>query len=165
MVFIISNDAFNKKQQDPSWLVLQFKLSTLNKILKNKNMNEIKIAEIISNEGFLKVAYAIRKSTVDIIGKESLFEVRYGIAQQLQIKSKSKTDLAEFIAEFIGMYNDETAKKQANFKIENDESRKKLRQRVSDKELNLFYSLLDTYPSKLVGALLASYGFAKVDYE
>lgn len=158
--------AFNKKQQDPSWLVIQFKTSTLDKILNNKIMDEIKITEITSNEGFLKIAYAIRKSTVSlIVRKDSPFEIRYGVAQQLQIKSKSSTDLAIFIADFIGIYNDETAKEIAKIKDENDESKKKLRQMISNKELDLFYKLLDTYPSRLIGSLLSSYGFAKEDHE
>lgn len=147
---------------------LPIKESSLNKYLKNTVMSDFKISEIISNDGFQKVAYAIRKSTVSLQytpKDQRKFEIRYGLAQILQNKSKSKNDLAEFIGEFIGTYNAETARnveKSSNY----------LRANVRENELNLFYELLDKFPSKVVGALLASYGFAlaekeasKADYE
>jgi len=125
------------------------------------SMNDFKISEIISNEGFKKVAYAIRKSTVTLQytpKDQRKFEIRYGLSQTLQNKSKSTTDLAEFIGEFIGTYNAETARN-----VEKTGSI--LRANVKDNELNQFYELLDKYPSKVVGALLASYGFALTERE
>ena len=124
-------------------------------------MSDFKISEIISNEGFQKVAYAIRKSTVSLQytpKDQRKFEIRYGLAQTLQNKSKSKNDLAEFIGEFIGTYNAETARsveKTSNY----------LRANVRENELNFFYDLLDKFPSKVIGALLASYGFALAEKE
>ncbi len=135
---------------------MPFKTTSLNKLLKNMTMNEFKISEIISNEGFQKVAYAIRKSTVTLQytpKDQRKFEVRYGLAQTLQNKSKSSADLAEFIGEFIATFNAETARyAEKNGSV--------LRANIRKNELNNFYELLDKYPSKVVGALLASYGFA-----
>jgi|GEM_PF-3459531 len=153
--------AFNKKQQDPKWFVKTFRTDTLNKLFKNMTMNNFKISEIISNEGFKKVAYAIRKSTVTLQytpKDQRKFEIRYGLAQTLQNKSKSPTDMAEFIGEFIGIYNAETARNV-------EKTGKILRANVKDNDLNQFYELLDKYPSKVVGALLASYGFALTEKE
>jgi len=140
---------------------LRFNETTLNKFFNNMSMNDFKISEIISNEGFKKVAYAIRKSTVTLQytpKDQRKFEIRYGLSQTLQNKSKSTTDLAEFIGEFIGTYNAETARN-----VEKTGSI--LRANVKDNELNQFYELLDKYPSKVVGALLASYGFALTERE
>ena len=119
-------------------------------------MSDFKISEIISNTGFQKVAYAIRKSTVTLQytpKDQRKFEIRYGLAQTLQNKSKSASDLAEFIGEFIANYNAETARNV-------EKTGGILRANVKDNDLNQFYELLDNYPSKVVGALLASYGFA-----
>ncbi len=141
--------------------VLPFKVTSLNKFLKNMNMTEFKIAEIISNEGFQKVAYAIRKSTVTLQytpKDQRKFEIRYGLAQTLQNKSKSVTDLAGFIGEFIATFNAETARY-----AEKNETAP--RANIRENELSLFYGLLDKYPSKVVGALLASYGFALTEKE
>ena len=149
---IMSNFSRNKNP-------LPFKVTSLNKFFKNMNMNEFKISEIISNEGFQKVATAIRNSTVILQGAKSRgekidFEIRYGVAQELKNKSKTSTDLAGFVGEFIGTYNAETARKA--------EINKAYRKPVRDNELTSFYTLLDLHPSKskVIGAMLASYGFA-----
>jgi hypothetical protein len=134
-----------------------FKVETLNKFYKNMDTKEINLLEIIQNEGFKAVAQAIRKSTVTLqyTPKENRkFDIRYGTAQQLQNKSKSKEDLATFIGEFIGTYNAETARNAEK------NGGKSFRANVKDDELIQFYALLDKHPSRLVGALLASYGFA-----
>jgi len=140
---------------------LPFKVTSLNKFFKNMNMTEFKISEIISNEGFQKVAYAIRKSTVTLQytpKDQRKFEIRYGLAQTLQNKSKSTPDLAVFIGEFIATFNAETARyAEKNGTV--------LRSNIRENELSLFYGLLDKYPSKVVGALLASYGFALTEKE
>lgn len=151
---IMSNFSRNK-------YALPFKVTSLNKFFKNMNMTEFKISEIISNEGFQKVAYAIRKSTVTLQytpKDQRKFEIRYGLAQTLQNKSKSAPDLAGFIGEFIATFNAETARY-----AEKNET--VLRSNIRENELSLFYGLLDKYPSKVVGALLASYGFALTEKE
>jgi hypothetical protein len=133
-----------------------FSIETLNQFYKCMDTNELKLSEIISNVGFNAVAGAIRKSTVTLqyTPKESRkYDVRYGVAQTLQNKSKSKEDLAEFIGEFIALYNSETARQA-------EKTGSSLRASVRENELVEFYTLLDSFPSKLVGALLASYGFA-----
>ncbi|KOH44032.1 hypothetical protein NC99_30250 [Sunxiuqinia dokdonensis] len=151
---IMSNFSRNK-------YALPFKVTSLNKFFKNMNMNEFKISEIISNEGFQKVAYAIRKSTVTLQytpKDQRKFEIRYGLAQTLQNKSKSAADLAGFIGEFIATFNAETARyAEKNGTV--------LRANIRENELSMFYGLLDKYPSKVVGALLASYGFALTEKE
>jgi hypothetical protein len=140
---------------------LPFKATSLNKFFKNIIMSDFKITDITSNEGFQKVAYAIRKSTVTLQytpKEQRKFEIRYGLAQTLQNKSRSIKDLTEFVGEFIGTYNAETARYA-------EKTGKTLRANVRENELTDFYSLLDKYPSKVVGALLASYGFALTEKE
>jgi hypothetical protein len=134
--------------------VVQFHDTLLTKIYLNMDKN---LSKIINNEGFKAIAKAIRKSTVSLQytpKEQRKFNIRYGLAQQLQNKSKSKDDLAVFIGEFIGRYNAETAKKKEK---DTDEI---LRANVKNSELSKFYGLLDKNPSRLVGAMLASYGFA-----
>jgi len=137
-----------------------FRVSTLNKFFKNMSTKDFKISEIIENEGFQKVAYAIRKSTVTLqyTPKENRkFEVRYGLAQTLQNKSKTPNDLASFVGDFIATYNAETARKA--------ELNKGFRKPLRENDLDSFYKLLDKYPSKTIGSLLASYGFALEEKE
>jgi pantoate kinase len=120
--------------------------------------NNLQLSEIINNKGFKAIAEAIHKSTVTLLRKPNnarKYEVRYGVAQKLQSKSKSVADLAEYIGEFISLYNSETTMK-ADKGIY-------LRRNIREDEITDFYSLLDKFSTKsrLVGALLASYGFAK----
>ena len=122
---------------------------------------ELNLTEIISNEGFQAIASAIRKSTVSLQytpKDQRKFEIRYGLAQQLQNKSKSKGDLATFIGEFIGLYNAETGRYAEKYG-------KAPRATVKDKELQSFYEILDNNQPRLIGALLASYGFALTSKE
>jgi len=137
--------------------VKPFQIETLNKFYTNMNTNELNLTSIFENEGFKAVASAIRKRTVILqyTPKENRkFEIRYGLAQQLQNKSKSKEDLATFIGELIGTYNSETARNAEK------NGGKPFRANVKDEELIMFFKLLDSYQPRLIGALLASYGFA-----
>jgi hypothetical protein len=137
--------------------VRTFKIEDLNKFYNYMASNDLKLTEIIQNEGFLAVAQAIRKSTVSLQytpKDQRKFEIRYGLAQQLQNKSKSKEDLTAFIGEFVGIYNAETARNAEK------NGGKAFRANVKDSELLQFYSLLDKNSPRLIGALLASYGFA-----
>ncbi len=139
------------------YYVKPFKIETLNLFYMNMDNENLNLSEIIANEGFKAVAQAIRKSTVSLqyTPKDARkFDIRYGLAQELQNKSKSKTDLATFIGEFIATYNAETAK------VAEKNGGKSFRANVKSEELSQFYALLDKHPSRLIGALLASYGFA-----
>lgn len=134
-----------------------FSIETLNKFYYNMAQN-VDLMEIINNSGFQAIARAIRKSTVTLqyTPKDARqYDIRYGLAQVLQTKSKSKEDLAEFVGEFISTYNSETARYA-------EKNGKSLRSNVRENELMDFYSLMEKYSSKsaLIGALLASYGFA-----
>ena len=132
-----------------------FSIESLNKLYYSM-YHDLKLMEIIQNEGFQAVANAIRNSTVllQYAQKENRkFEVRYGVPQLLQTKSKSVEDLAAYIGEFIALYNAETAR---NYEKGGNGKRSMVR----EDELNKFYTLLDLYPPYLIGALLASYGFA-----
>ena len=143
------------------WVAL-FSTESFNIIYSNMSNNSNKLMEIINNNGFQAIAKAIRKSTVSLqyTPKENRsFDIKYGVAQKLQVKSKCKEDLAEFIGEFIASYNAETARTAEKGSSQKDEVNAK-RANVKVNELQEFYLLLDTYPSSLIGALLASYGFA-----
>ena len=145
------------------YYVKPFKVEILNLFyeMMDKN-NELKLGDIIKNEGFLAVANAIRKSTVTLQytpKDQRKFDIRYGMAQEIQNKSKSKSDLATFIGEFIATYNAQTARQM-------EKTGKALRKNVKASELIDFYELLDKADSsRLVGALLGSYGFALIAKE
>lgn len=127
------------------------------------------LSKIIKNRGFKAIAKAIRESTVRLQypkedKSDKRFKIRYGLAQELQNKSKSHEDLATFIGEFMATYSSETARyieKHGKIKLANGKEVYP-RANVSDAELDEFYQLLAEQESpRLVGAMLASYGFAR----
>ncbi len=143
----LSNQLSNRKR------ARAFTIESLNKFYMSM---DTKLREIVENKGFIAVAKAIRQSTVNLqyTPKEHRkYEVRYGVAQTLQVKSKTSEDLAEYIGEYIAAYNAETARQK-------EKNGQTLRANVREDELTEFYALLDRFSSKLVGAMLASYGFA-----
>lgn len=152
--------ALDKEQ----YYVKPFKIETLTLFYTNMDNDNLKLGEIIANEGFKAVAQAIRKSTVTLQytpKDQRKFDIRYGLAQEIQSKSKSKVDFATFLGDFITTYNAETARyvedqMKKGVKKDNIQHRAFLK----DEELIQFYSLLDQFPSRLLGALLASYGFS-----
>lgn len=129
------------------------KIETLNKFF---TLMDISFKEIIENEGFQSVAKAIRKSTVSLQytpKDQRKFDVQYGLAQKLQNKSKSKEDLIAFIGEFIAKYNSDTARQY-------EKTKQYFRANVKDQELAQFFALADKVDAKVLGAMLAAYGFA-----
>lgn len=142
----------NKKQS----YVSTNKIETLNKIFQYLNTVDMDFKAIIDNEGFQSVAAAIRKSTVSLQytpKDQRKFDVQYGIAQKLQNKSKSKDDLIAFVSDFVAKYNSDTARQY-------EKSKQALRANVKDKELAAFFELADQVKPKVLGAMLAAYGFA-----
>ena len=75
-----------------------FTFKTLNKFYTSMDNQDFNLKDIIENEGFQAIAEAIRKSTVSLqyLPKDQRkYEVRYGVAQALQTKSKTEEDPAE----------------------------------------------------------------------
>lgn len=145
----LMHELSNKKQT----YVATNKIETLNKIF---TLMDISFKEIIENEGFQSVAAAIRKSTVSLQytpKDQRKFDVQYGLAQKLQNKSNSKGDLIAFVGEFVAKYNSDTARQY-------EKTKQALRANVKDKELVAFFELADNVESKVLGAMLAAYGFA-----
>lgn len=145
----LMHELSNKKQT----YVTPNKIQTLNKIFM---LMDLSFKKIIENEGFQSVATAIRKSTVTLQytpKTERKFDVQYGLAQKLQNKSKSKEDLIAFVSEFIAKYNSDTAR-------QHEKTGNYFRANVKDKELLQFFELADSVSPRVLGAMLAAYGFA-----
>lgn len=127
----------------------------LNKFF-NKKYDNMKFNKIISNDGFKAVAEAIRKSTISLMytpKDKRKYEVRYGFARNLQNKSKTNEELVTFISDFIASFNTERARK--------SETKKAYQKPIREDDLIKFYQLIDEVDDpKMLGAMLAAYGFA-----
>ncbi|RLB82195.1 MAG: hypothetical protein DRH17_06605 [Deltaproteobacteria bacterium] len=110
----------------------------------------MKAEEIITNDGFLSVARAIRNSTIYALSLKKR-EVRFGLAQDWKQKMKggSKSFLP-LLADFVQQYNWET-----------EHRLKGKGHTVKSHELDKVFGLIDEHGAELVGMLLLAYGFAR----
>lgn len=116
------------------------------------------IAPIFKVEGFQSLAKAIRNSTISLLYTPKgnrIYEVRYGLAQDLKRKSAYKNEFIEYLSEFETLYNNENARVKER-KGENFITRATIKQQ----DIEEVISLIDEYGSSLVGKLLAAYGYA-----
>lgn len=137
--------------------------TNLEVIMANQDPN---LLEIVQNEGFQQVAYALRQSTVVLqrnkaLNQERLYEPRYGLIQDLKRKGQYKKEFAEALTDFVSTYNLETIQvfeRKKGFKGEDA----KLFQRwiVGPEHLNAVMGLVEKWGSGLICNLLAAYGSA-----
>jgi len=115
------------------------------------------LSPILQSEGFRNVADAIRRSTLIplYVGRESRFDVRYGLGQELMRKAQYKDDFVQALAEFMHSYNDESMRVYDRTKGQN---RRKL---ITTHDIDEVVGLVDTYSSKTVCNLLVAYGYAR----
>lgn len=117
-----------------------------------------KFGNILKNQGFRNISRAIRKSTIsEQYAKsrgEQLYEIKYGLAQDLIRKSDYEEELIAFLSEFIVSYNQETAKF-----AEKNKDKDKLRPTIKQQDIDDLISLIDEYGSSIVGRLLCAYGY------
>lgn len=117
--------------------------------------NEAKLSEIIDNEGFRHIAYAIRRSTItpQYLKGESMYEVRYGLGMELKRKAAYQEDFLNALSDFLQSYNEENARKRTK-------TGQQLRDNYRVEDLAQVVRLVEKYGSELVCHLLIAFGYA-----
>jgi hypothetical protein len=156
---------------DFSFLYFAYVMKELSKgkhpqFISEKNLKEVllvQFSDILENSGFQAVAKAIRNSTISLQfakgkGGTPVYEIKYGVAQDLKRKSEDREELLQYISEFIASYNSETARKVELGKVSFES--KTQRAVIKSEEVEEFIKLLDANEPKTVAGLLASYGIS-----
>lgn len=121
-----------------------------------------RFSEIVQDEGFKNIAYAIRHSTVVPQArkkdKRPVVAVRYGLGQQLARKAAYPAEFLAEIAEFIHLYNAENAQLREN-------KREPFRKNVTTADIEKLTELVDRFGSKVICNMLVAYGYAREPYE
>ncbi|MGI8552418.1 MAG: hypothetical protein ACR2PL_16760 [Dehalococcoidia bacterium] len=117
------------------------------------------LSEIVSNEGFKAIAYAIRRSTVTPQYQKSRkqqpkYEIRYGLGTDLMRKANYSDEFAAALAEFVQAYNAENAQKAETH------PHPPYRRNVRTEDLAQVLSLIDQHGARLVGSLLVAFGYS-----
>jgi hypothetical protein len=140
-------------EQGHFW-VKKFTTSNLRRLIMG---TDPQLIEILDNEGFRNIAYAIRHSTVipQYLKQkgDALYDVRYGLGMELKRKAAYPKEFLAALAGFIHEYNQENAQK---YESKGQQRRKNIR--TSD--LEDITRLVDRFGSELVCNLLVAYGYA-----
>ena len=166
--------------------VKQYSIKSLDEIFRRIPMSEQDttnpndLTEFSSSSGkhpgFHNIAYAIRRSTVipqrqkanhksNPNIEESIYEVRYGVGNNLRRKANSAQEFMDALTEFVQLYNAETEQKyeEKNKEARQDSqnyARTHYRSRVSIGDLDDILELVKTYGPHLVCNMLVAYGYA-----
>jgi hypothetical protein len=150
-------------------------------LMASKQEYDLPLTEIISNQGFNRIAYAIRQSTVTAQYRWSqqndrTYEVRYGLGQDLMRKAHHRDDFLCALSQFLLNYNAETAREEEKaardiasktgkslYPLTSEErSKRKLRLPVATEHIDEIAKLIDRSGSpELIGSLLVAYGYAR----
>lgn len=126
-----------------------------------------KLKPILDNEGFQRIAAAIRHSTVAAQyyrykKNEKLYDIRYGLGQDLIRKGRYPQEFTKALSEFLAKYSHENAmvEEQANKRGQ----KIRMRPHIQPTDIDEIIGLIDNYnDSELVCNLLVAYGYA-TDY-
>ncbi len=113
---------------------------------------------IVEDEGFQRVAYAIRHSTVipqrrKAQNKEYLYEIRYGLGAELKRKATNRDEFVIALMDFVHRYNQENAQVL-------ERTKQQYRKNVRTSDVEAVVRLVDAYGPEVVANLLVAYGYA-----
>ncbi|GAP61675.1 hypothetical protein ARMA_0098 [Ardenticatena maritima] len=141
---------------------VQFTTNNLRRLLMT---GPKRFSQILETPGFQEIAYAIRHSTVipqfwkaqykrQKTNEPPLYEVRYGLAAELQRKATVAEEFITALMNFLQSYNQENAQKL-------ESTGKQRRKDVRTTAIDEIVHLIDEYGSEVVANLLIAYGYAR----
>ncbi len=124
-------------------------------------MTEPRYAEILEDEGFRNIAYAIRQSTVIAQYQKGQgsrkYDVRYGLGQELARHSRYKDEFIAKLSEFLFKYNAENAQVMEVTKGQ----RPPYRRSIQMTDIESIVALIDRFKPETIANLLIAYGYAR----
>ncbi len=123
---------------------------------------EDKLTPILQSEGFQRIAYAIRQSTVTAQYRKKQgdrrYDVRYGLGQELARQARYPDKFIAALSDFLHKYNAENAQVM--------ETRGgPYRRSVRTTDIDEIVALIDRHGSETVANLLIAYGYARLPRE
>jgi hypothetical protein len=156
-----------------------FSIESLDEIIRRISVSNVDPTEFIStssqHKGFHNIAYAIRHSTVIPqrqlaqfkAGKRTekpLYDVRYGLGNNLRRKANSEGEFMTALAEFLQLYNAETEQEFENTsdkrRNNKDFGRGLYRSAIAITDLDDILGLIRKHGVELVCNMLLAYGYA-----
>ena len=159
-------------EQKNFW-VKPFSTQNLRSLLMNTNPQ---LKEVLENEGFRNIAYAIRHSTVVLQyqksrwqqkkGPKPLYDIQYGLGQQLARKTPYVSEFIAELSDFLRRYSAENSQTMENLSKAYlgeipEQIRYLLRKDIRTNDFNEFANILTPENSQTIGNLLIAYGYAR----
>ena len=134
------------------------------------------LKEVLENEGFRNIAYAIRHSTVVLQyqksrwqqkkGPKPLYDIQYGLGQQLARKTPYVSEFIAELSDFLRRYSAENSQTMENLSKAYlgeipEQIRYLLRKDIRTNDFNEFANILTPENSQTIGNLLIAYGYAR----
>ncbi len=137
---------------------------------------EPQLTEILENPGFQHITYAIRQSTVvaetvralsaQNKAPKPLYDVRYGLGQDLMRKAAYREDFMKVVCEFVFSYNAETDQERENLAKRYPagfppDLVRRMRRTIATTDLEELTRLIERFggDSELIGKMLVAYGY------
>jgi len=130
-------------------------------IMAQETERQKKFKPIIENLGFQRIARAIRQSTVtQQYWGDNLYDVRYGLADELHRHSRDKADFLRALSKFLQEYSQENARVLERAR---KQGRDVLRKRVAitHEDIAQLVALVDEYDAATIASLLIAFGYAR----
>lgn len=169
----------HEHEKSPQRQIRPFTTTGLENIIEmNTTATQNKLTDITRNEGFKRIAYAIRQSTITAQYRRAqlgdrTYEVRYGLGQELMREARYRDKFMVALSEFLQRYNAETAReeeKAANklgHKLTPENRRAyNLRASIPYTDIDEIADLIDRFKSsELIGSMLVAYGYAREPFK
>ncbi|MBN1148573.1 MAG: hypothetical protein JXA78_15040 [Anaerolineales bacterium] len=156
--FTTAYSGFILSQRERGKFVRQFSTTSLEVLFMNSD--EISYSQIVQNEGFKDIAYAIRHSTVIPQYQKRpgspvkpAVDVRYGLGQQLARKAAYPDEFLAELSEFMQLYNAENAQLR-------EKGRNPFRKNITTADIQAITELVDVFGSRVICNMLIAYGYA-----
>jgi hypothetical protein len=172
----------HEHEKSPQRQIRPFTTTGLENIIEmNTTETKKKLTNITTNEGFRRIAYAIRQSTITAQYRrtqsgdrtnEVRYEVRYGLGQELMREAHYPDKFIAALSRFLHQYNAETAREEEKLAnklkralVPEDRRKNKMRGSVSYTDIDAIVQLIDDFGSEQVCSLLVAYGYAREPFK
>lgn len=154
----------HEHEKNPKRHIRQLSYEGLETVIMNTQGDNTRLMDITSNPGFQHIAKAIRYSTVipqreKARGEERVYEIRYGLGQELMRKARYRDEFMTAISEFLHLYNAENARVEE--KAKDGKRPRYFRSNVVYTDIDDIAQLVDKFKSpELICSMLVAYGYA-----
>lgn len=145
-----------REMSQGKYFVGQFTTKNLEVLIMKSNAP---LSAILESPGFRNIADAIRHSTVipqrrKAKNMDYLYEIRYGLGQELKRKSLYNDEFIAALSEFVHSYNAENARVL-------EHKGQQMRKDIRTSDIEEVVRLVDEYGASTVGSLLIAFGYAR----